>query len=60
MTALLRGGRWPGMSDRYHRKGHASGGTGSVAAESAPSERALWDALDEGTDPTVDPDPRER
>ncbi|MFI6450638.1 Trp biosynthesis-associated membrane protein [Streptosporangium amethystogenes] len=53
VTALLRGGRWPGMSDRYNRRG-------SAPVESAPSERALWDALDEGTDPTIDQDRGER
>ncbi|WP_329424442.1 TIGR02234 family membrane protein [Streptosporangium sp. NBC_01495] len=63
VAAILRGGRWPGMSGRYDRQGAGPGGAGGPApapAESAPSERALWDAIDEGTDPTADPDPRER
>ncbi|MFF3436927.1 TIGR02234 family membrane protein [Streptosporangium sp. NPDC002721] len=64
VAAILRGRRWPGMSGRYDRQGTGPGPGGAVSrpapAESAPSERALWDALDEGTDPTADPDPRGR
>ncbi|MGJ6966446.1 TIGR02234 family membrane protein [Streptosporangium sp. G11] len=61
VAVILRGGRWPGMSGRYDRQGAGPAGESRPApAESAPSERALWDALDEGTDPTADPDPRDR
>lgn len=58
VAAVLRAGRWPGMSDRYER-----GGTGPRRAPGAGSgarpagrdrERELWDALDRGADPTVD------
>ncbi|MGS2640364.1 TIGR02234 family membrane protein [Streptosporangium sp. LJ11] len=62
VAVILRGGRWPGMSGRYDRQGAGPGGAANrpAPAESALGERALWDALDEGTDPTADPDPRER
>ncbi|MFF5204510.1 Trp biosynthesis-associated membrane protein [Streptosporangium sp. NPDC000396] len=60
VVAALRGGGWPGMSDRYDRPGPGSGGESRTTAGSAPTERALWDAIDLGTDPTVDPDDRER
>ncbi|WP_440097881.1 Trp biosynthesis-associated membrane protein [Streptosporangium sp. H16] len=62
VAVILRGGRWPGMSGRYDRQGPGPGGTANrpAPAERALGERALWDALDEGTDPTADPDPRER
>ncbi|GAA3033382.1 TIGR02234 family membrane protein [Streptosporangium longisporum] len=61
LVALLRGGRWPGMSGRYDRPGTGPATGRPAPASSArgvPSERALWDALDEGTDPTAGPDPR--
>ncbi|MEU4834955.1 Trp biosynthesis-associated membrane protein [Streptosporangium sp. NPDC023615] len=70
VAAVLRGGRWPGMSGRYDRPGTAGPGAGrpapgssapsgpsAVSPPSAASERALWDAIDEGTDPTAGPDP---
>ncbi|MEU4403203.1 Trp biosynthesis-associated membrane protein [Streptosporangium sp. NPDC023963] len=62
VAVILRGGRWPGMSGRYDRQGAGPGGAANrpAPAESALGERALWDALDEGVDPTADPDPRER
>jgi len=60
VAAILRGGRWPGMSGRYDRQGGTSAGGSSAARGGAPSERELWDALDEGVDPTAGPDPRER
>ncbi|WP_436756856.1 Trp biosynthesis-associated membrane protein [Streptosporangium sp. V21-05] len=62
VAAILRGGRWPGMSGRYDRQGAGPTGAANRPAptRSAPSERALWDAIDEGTDPTADPDLRER
>ncbi|MEU8249052.1 Trp biosynthesis-associated membrane protein [Nonomuraea sp. NPDC048916] len=43
VVAVLRGRGWAGMSDRYERAG-----------ERAPvaDDRALWDALDRGDDPT--------
>ncbi|MFC0860836.1 TIGR02234 family membrane protein [Sphaerimonospora cavernae] len=50
VATALRGGRWPGMSGRYDRPGGgsrtAAGGGGKTG------ERAMWDALDEGIDPT--------
>jgi uncharacterized membrane protein (TIGR02234 family) len=52
VTAVLRGGRWPGMSDRYDRPAARR----SAPAESASSERALWDAIDRGADPTAEPE----
>lgn len=57
VAAVIRGGRWPGMSDRYERQGPDKG---PAPTRSAPSERALWDALDEGADPTADHDHKER
>ncbi|WP_158088540.1 Trp biosynthesis-associated membrane protein [Thermoactinospora rubra] len=43
LLAVVRGGRWAGMSDRYGRR--------------APRERdtSLWEALDRGEDPTDRP-----
>ncbi|WP_371779306.1 Trp biosynthesis-associated membrane protein [Streptosporangium subroseum] len=58
VTAVLRGDRWPGMSDRYDRPGSNPEGAGRTLAESAPSERALWDAIDLGADPTAGPENR--
>ncbi|GAA3196707.1 Trp biosynthesis-associated membrane protein [Nonomuraea roseoviolacea] len=43
--AAVRGPRWAGMSDRYERAPAAG------RAETA-GDRALWDALDRGDDPT--------
>jgi uncharacterized membrane protein (TIGR02234 family) len=45
VLAILRGGRWAGMSARYERSPAAPPDDG----------KALWDALDRGDDPT---DPR--
>ncbi|MBN6054105.1 Trp biosynthesis-associated membrane protein, partial [Nonomuraea sp. RK-328] len=45
VIAAVRGPRWAGMSDRYER----------APAEGRPEaagDRALWDALDRGDDPT--------
>ncbi|TMR89508.1 Trp biosynthesis-associated membrane protein [Nonomuraea basaltis] len=44
--AIVRGGRWTGMSARYER----SAGDGGAAR--ADDDKALWDALDRGDDPT--------
>ncbi|WP_223167692.1 Trp biosynthesis-associated membrane protein [Nonomuraea sp. SYSU D8015] len=41
-VAMVRGGRWAGMSARYERSGPAP----------AHDDKALWDALDRGDDPT--------
>ncbi|MER7133794.1 Trp biosynthesis-associated membrane protein, partial [Streptosporangium saharense] len=49
-AAALWGGRWPGMSERYERKGRET----SVRTGAAGGERAMWDAIDLGADPTVD------
>ncbi|WP_189241761.1 Trp biosynthesis-associated membrane protein [Planobispora rosea] len=54
VAAVLRGGRWPGMSARYDRPGTGSGGAGDGPAGPA-TDRALWDAIDGGADPTADP-----
>ncbi|MFI7442028.1 Trp biosynthesis-associated membrane protein [Nonomuraea indica] len=45
LVAVVRGGRWAGMGDRYER---------DPARRRAPAadDRALWDALDRGDDPT--------
>ncbi|MBB6343930.1 Trp biosynthesis-associated membrane protein [Nonomuraea muscovyensis] len=45
VVAVVRGGRWAGMSDRYER---------DPARRPSPDagDRALWDALDRGDDPT--------
>ncbi|GIF21251.1 putative membrane protein (TIGR02234 family) [Actinoplanes tereljensis] len=47
LTAFTQGHRWPGMSARYDRK-PAAPERPSVAADN----RAAWDALDRGDDPT--------
>jgi uncharacterized membrane protein (TIGR02234 family) len=54
VVAVLRGGRWAGMSDRYDRPAARKGGPGGGRAGSALGERALWDAIDSGADPTVE------
>ncbi|GGP08080.1 Trp biosynthesis-associated membrane protein [Nonomuraea glycinis] len=46
IAAVVRGGGWAGMSDRYER-------TPAPAAPQASDDRALWDALDRGDDPTA-------
>ncbi|WP_167521589.1 TIGR02234 family membrane protein [Microbispora triticiradicis] len=52
-VAAVRGARWPGMSGRYERDaGHARTEPGRAPARDA--DRAMWDALDEGEDPTDD------
>nr|WP_221473875.1 TIGR02234 family membrane protein [Planomonospora venezuelensis] len=53
-AAVLRGGRWPGMSARYDRR-EAGPGTAAGPAAGPVTDRALWDALDRGADPTADP-----
>ncbi|MFC4119608.1 Trp biosynthesis-associated membrane protein [Nonomuraea zeae] len=45
VLAILRGGRWAGMSGRYEREAV------KPRAE-AGDDKALWDALDRGDDPT--------
>ncbi|MBO4276015.1 Trp biosynthesis-associated membrane protein, partial [Microbispora triticiradicis] len=53
VVAAVRGARWPGMSGRYERDaGHTRTETGRAPARDA--DRAMWDALDEGEDPTDD------
>jgi uncharacterized membrane protein (TIGR02234 family) len=44
VVAVVRGGRWAGMSDRYARK--------PAGSPEVTDDRALWDALDRGDDPT--------
>ncbi|XVQ88916.1 Trp biosynthesis-associated membrane protein [Microbispora siamensis] len=43
--------RWPGMSSRYER-GAGRAATGG-AARVKDADRAMWDAIDEGEDPTA-------
>ncbi len=50
LVAIAVAGRWPGMSGRYDRV-PAAGARSAVSAD-----RALWDALDRGDDPTADGD----
>lgn len=45
VLAVIRGGRWAGMSDRYER-------AADRPRPQADGDRALWDALDRGDDPT--------
>ncbi|MEU8267322.1 TIGR02234 family membrane protein [Sphaerisporangium sp. NPDC049002] len=57
VLAVLRGAMWPGMSDRYDRSAPSLGGASRTGSAPAPersgrAERALWDALDRGVDPT--------
>jgi uncharacterized membrane protein (TIGR02234 family) len=47
VLAFLRGHTWAGMSARYDRNDGVAG-----ASERVPDDRALWDALDRGDDPT--------
>ncbi|MEZ0071804.1 Trp biosynthesis-associated membrane protein [Planotetraspora sp. GP83] len=47
-VAVVRGGRWPGMSGRYDRRSRGR------TRRQVSGERALWDAIDEGADPTTD------
>ncbi|GAA3082873.1 Trp biosynthesis-associated membrane protein [Streptosporangium carneum] len=55
VVAAVVGGRWPGMSERYDRHGHGAEAAGRAPARGAPTDRALWDAIDLGADPTADP-----
>ncbi|GAA3658329.1 hypothetical protein GCM10022224_022100 [Nonomuraea antimicrobica] len=48
IVAVVRGGRWSGMSARYDRGASPS----AEAATQVSDDRALWDALDRGDDPT--------
>ncbi|GHH62183.1 hypothetical protein GCM10017673_00730 [Streptosporangium violaceochromogenes] len=54
VAAMVAGGRWPGMSDRYDRRG--AGADGSAGPQAPATDRALWDAIDEGADPTAGPE----
>ncbi|MEU4579377.1 Trp biosynthesis-associated membrane protein [Nonomuraea sp. NPDC023979] len=45
LAVVVRGGRWAGMSARYERDP-------GRAPRAADGDRALWDALDRGDDPT--------
>jgi uncharacterized membrane protein (TIGR02234 family) len=59
-ATLTRGQRWPVMSARYERQPGGAGTAGGLegagrpehAADSATSQRAMWDAIDRGEDPT--------
>ncbi|MFF3664817.1 Trp biosynthesis-associated membrane protein [Microtetraspora malaysiensis] len=52
VAAVLLAGAWPGMSGKYERRS----GDGGKTTRRVTGDRALWDAIDEGTDPTVDLD----
>ncbi|WP_214416915.1 TIGR02234 family membrane protein [Sphaerisporangium fuscum] len=55
LTAVARGARWPGMSERYDRPGASGTGRGGPGGERpGAGDRSLWDALDRGVDPTDD------
>ncbi|MFG1821727.1 Trp biosynthesis-associated membrane protein [Microbispora bryophytorum] len=43
--------RWPGMSSRYERGAGRAGASGATRVKDA--DRAMWDAIDEGEDPTA-------
>ncbi|MGK5551093.1 Trp biosynthesis-associated membrane protein [Actinomadura kijaniata] len=67
LAALLRGGRWPGLSSRYERRDAAPGrarpgASGGGAASPGGDPADLWKSLDRGEDPTRDPagDPQDR
>ncbi|MEW9548590.1 TIGR02234 family membrane protein [Nonomuraea sp. NPDC050783] len=59
VLAIVRGGRWAGMSARYERREPATTSGDPVAGDprsrAGHDDKALWDALDRGDDPT---DPR--
>lgn len=46
LWSALRGRQWPAMGGRYDR---------TPGPEASSSRRAVWDALDRGSDPTDDP-----
>ncbi|MGW5263675.1 Trp biosynthesis-associated membrane protein [Microbispora sp. NPDC004025] len=50
-AAAVLSARWPGMSSRYER-GAGRAGTGGTARVK-DADRAMWDAIDEGDDPTA-------
>ncbi|MBF8188721.1 TIGR02234 family membrane protein [Nonomuraea sp. K274] len=58
VVAIVRGNRWAGMSTRYDRGAGDTAARGHDGAEPAHGDRALhgdkalWDALDRGDDPT--------
>ncbi|GAA5052588.1 putative membrane protein (TIGR02234 family) [Thermocatellispora tengchongensis] len=57
VVAVIRGGRWRGMSDRYERPGTRTASAGAARSGAPASARELWDAIDQGADPTLDGDP---
>ncbi|GLW97364.1 hypothetical protein Misp02_14510 [Microtetraspora sp. NBRC 16547] len=64
VVAVLLGGGWPGMSGKYERRPGGAGRAGAGGRPERPGrpgrkvtgDRALWDAIDDGTDPTLDHD----
>ncbi|SEG83475.1 trp region conserved hypothetical membrane protein [Nonomuraea solani] len=55
VLAIVRGGRWAGMSARYDRaagESVARDAASDPASDPARDDKALWDALDRGDDPT--------
>lgn len=52
-VAVIRADRWPGMSQRYDRRGPSSVRSSRTGSR-AGGDTALWDALDRGVDPTSD------
>lgn len=53
LMALRAAGSWPEMGSRYDAPTGAAAGADDHERAADPTERELWDALDEGHDPTV-------
>lgn len=55
LAVVVRGPGWPGMGTRYERGGWAAerGSTSGQPHSAEQGERATWDALDRGEDPTL-------
>lgn len=51
VVAAILSVRWPGMSSRYERGAGHEGTAGATRVKDA--DRAMWDAIDEGEDPTA-------
>lgn len=54
---IVRGRRWPGMSSRYDAPGGSAERRAAAMSTAAGTPAVLWDSLDSGTDPTVEPPP---
>ncbi|SCE67238.1 trp region conserved hypothetical membrane protein [Micromonospora matsumotoense] len=53
LLTARRGGGWPGMGARYERTARADAPDGPGLPIADRGNRAAWDALDRGEDPTV-------